>query len=82
MDGEDTALTPRDDEDEEGLGTRFYLKLGAGLLGIGILVFLGFLIFWRALYAWGFFGAFALLAAVAIVLGWIQDRRDRTASPF
>jgi hypothetical protein len=77
VNGEDTtALTPREDDDEDELGTRFFLKLGAGILGVGILVLIGLLVFWRALYAWGFFGAFALLAAIAIVSGWIYDRRN------
>jgi hypothetical protein len=38
-----------------------------------------FLIFWRAVYAWGFFGAFLALAAVLVLFGWIYDRRQARA---
>jgi hypothetical protein len=74
--GEDaTTLTPRDEEDEEGLGSRFWLKLFAGILAIGIVLLIGLLVFWRALYAWGLFGAFVVIAVVSLVFGWIYDRR-------
>ena len=75
MDDDATAFTPRDEEDEEGLGTRFWLKLFAGILAIGIVLLIGLLVFWRALYAWGFFGAFVAIAVVSLVFGWIYDRR-------
>jgi hypothetical protein len=34
------------------------------------------LIIGRAWYAWGFFGMFLALAAVALVAGYIVDKRD------
>jgi membrane protein implicated in regulation of membrane protease activity len=73
-----TTVTPRDEEGEEGLGTRFWLKLFAGILAIGIVLLIVLLVFWRALYAWGLFGAFAAIAVVSLVFGWIYDRRKRT----
>jgi hypothetical protein len=61
---------------EQGLGFRFYARLA----GIGILVaivgLILMLIFSRALYAWGIFGTFLLLAVVLLVIGWVIDRRD------
>ena len=64
------------DEREEGLGTRFYLKLAGGLAAIGVVLLIGLLVFWRALYAWGFFGAFLVLAVLLIIAGWFYDRRN------
>jgi hypothetical protein len=43
------------------------------LIGLGCLV--GFLIFSRAVYAFGIFGAFILLAAALLIFGWVYDRR-------
>ena len=34
------------------------------------------LILTRAAYAWGVFGALALLAVVLLVFGWFYDRRQ------
>ena len=76
MDGEDTTTGMPQNASGPGLGTRFYLKLAGSLAVIGILVLIGLLIFWRALYAWGFFGAFLALAVVLIVVGWFYDRRN------
>jgi hypothetical protein len=77
MDTEDvTTVSPRDEDDEKGLGGRFWLKIVGGIVVIGILVFLGILLFWRALYAWGFFGAFLVLALALLAYGWWYDRRN------
>ena len=76
MDGEDTTTGMPQNARGPGLGARFYLKLAGGLAVIGILVLIGLLIFWRALYAWGFFGAFLALAVILIVVGWLYDRRN------
>jgi hypothetical protein len=43
------------------------------LIGLGCLV--GFLIFSRAIYAFGLFGALILLAAAFLIFGWVYDRR-------
>jgi hypothetical protein len=43
------------------------------LIGIGMLV--GFLIFTRAVYAFGIFGAFLLLGVGLLIFGWVYDRR-------
>jgi hypothetical protein len=62
-------------DDDDGLGGRFYLWLaGLTLLcGLGLLVALW--IFWRALYAWGLFGAFIVIAAALLIFGWFYDKR-------
>ena len=75
---ENSTLTPRDeDEDEdEGLGAGFYFKI-AGLCVVGAIIAVIFVrIWWRATYAWGFFGAFLALAAVLCLFGWLYDRRN------
>ena len=61
--------------EEEGLGWKFYLGLAMAILGIGIALFVGFLIFWRATYAWGALGAFAFFCVVVLAFGWMYDRR-------
>jgi heme A synthase len=43
------------------------------LIGLGI--FVVFLIFSRAIYAFGLFGALILLAVAVLLFGWIYDRR-------
>jgi hypothetical protein len=77
---ENSTLTPRDedeDEDEdEGLGAGFYFKI-AGLCVVGAIIAVIFVrIWWRATYAWGFFGAFLALGAVLCLFGWLYDRRN------
>jgi hypothetical protein len=58
------------------VGARFYLGLAGVTLAIGAAVGIGLLIFYRAIYAWGVFGAFIILSAVMLLLGWIYDRRQ------
>jgi hypothetical protein len=55
---------------EHGLGWLLGLIV---LAGIGM--FIVFLIFTRAIYAFGIFGAFILLAVVLLIFGWVYDRR-------
>ena len=45
------------------------------VLLIGLAVMVGFLIFTRAIYAFGIFGAFILLAVALLLYGWWYDRR-------
>ncbi len=61
------------------LGLRFYLGLAGVVLAIGIAAFVGLLLFARAVYAWGFLGGFAALAAVLLAIGWVIDRREARA---
>jgi hypothetical protein len=71
---ENSTLTPRDED--EGLGAGFFLKIAGVCVVGGIIVMILFLIFWRAVYAWGFFGAFLALAAVLCLFAWLYDRRN------
>jgi hypothetical protein len=43
------------------------------LIGVGMLI--GFVIWSRAIYAFGIFGAFILLAVALLIFGWVYDRR-------
>ena len=62
--------------EQEGLGFRFYAGM-AGIVIVGaIAALILMLIFTRALYAWGFFGMFLVLAVVLLVFGWLVDRRE------
>jgi hypothetical protein len=60
----------------EELGFRFWAWLAAVVVGGGFALLIVFLIFSRAVYAWGIFGAFLALALVALVIGWLFDRRQ------
>ena len=64
------------DDDDDGLGAGFWLKL-AGLFLLGAIgLFIIMWIFVRASYAWGFLGAFLFLAAGVLLFGWIWDKRQ------
>jgi hypothetical protein len=65
-----------DDDDGDGLGAGFYFKIAAICLACGIAAIILLSIFWRAIYAWGFFGAFFAVGIVLILFGWIYDRRN------
>jgi len=62
--------------EEEGLGFGFYARLSGIGIAVAIVGLILMLIFTRALYAWGFFGMFLLLAVVLLVIGWLFDRRE------
>ena len=62
-------------ESDDSLGFGFYAKLAGIVLAVGICVFIVFLIFTRAVVAWGFLGAFLVIALVMLAFGWIYDRR-------
>ena len=71
---ENSTLTPRDED--EGLGAGFFLKVAGVCVACGIIGLLLFLIWWRAVVAWGFFGAFLAIAAVLCLFAWLYDRRN------
>jgi hypothetical protein len=60
---------------DTGLGWGFFVKVAGLCVAVAIVVMVLAFIFWRAVYAWGFFGAFLALAAVLLLFGWIFDRR-------
>ena len=61
---------------DEGLGWSFFLKVAGLCVAVAVVVMVLAFIFWRAVYAWGFFGAFLALAVVLLLFGWIYDRRQ------
>ena len=71
---ENSTLTPRDED--EGLGAGFFLKIAGLVLAGGIIAMIVCLIWWRAVYAWGFLGGFLAFAAVLCLFAWLYDRRN------
>jgi hypothetical protein len=63
------------DSSDDSLGFGFYAKLAGIIIAIGIGVFIAFLLFARAVFAWGFLGAFLVIAILMLAFGWIYDRR-------
>jgi hypothetical protein len=61
---------------EEKLGFKFFVWLAAVVIGGGIALLIILLLFSRAVYAWGFLGAFIVLAAILLLIGWLFDRRE------
>jgi len=64
-------------DDGDGLGFKFWGGLIGVILAIGVGGMIVFLIFSRAVYAWGFLGAFLVLGAIVILIAWIYDRRTQ-----
>jgi uncharacterized membrane protein YedE/YeeE len=79
MDGMTDAepLDRIEEDDDEGLGAGFYFKIAGLCLACGIVAIIVLRIFWRAIYAWGFFGGFIAIGILLFLFGWIYDRRDR-----
>lgn len=63
-------------DDSRGFGW-----LAGIVLLIGLITMVGFLIFTRAIYAWGIFGAFVILAVSLLLFGWFYDRRQDKRYP-
>ena len=61
---------------EEKLGLRFFAWLAAVVIGGGLVLLIVLLLFSRAVYAWGFLGAFVVLGAILLLIGWLYDRRE------
>lgn len=67
--------------DDEGLGGRFWLWVVGVSLAIGIGGLLLFLLIGAAWYRWGIFGALIFFGALALLYGWIYDRRQAKRLP-
>ena len=61
--------------DEDGLGFKFFLWLAGIIIVGGFVLLVAFLIFSRAVYAWGILGGFLAFAVVLLIFGWIYDKR-------
>jgi predicted PurR-regulated permease PerM len=62
--------------EDEGLGFKFWGGMVAVVIGAGIAGMIILFLFSRAVYAWGFLGAFLALAVVLIAIAWFHDRRE------
>jgi hypothetical protein len=58
------------------LGGRFWLWVIGIALAVGIGGFLVFALIGWAWYSWGLFGMFLLFGGIAVVFGWIYDKRE------
>jgi Flp pilus assembly protein TadB len=58
------------------LGWKFWLGVIGFALAVGIGGFLAFVLIGWAWYAWGLFGMFLVFGGVAVLIGWIYDRRE------
>jgi hypothetical protein len=76
---ENSTLRARDEDEDEGLGAGFFFKVAGVCVLAGIVALILFLIFSRAVYAWGFFGAFLAGAGLLLLFGWYFDRRNPRA---
>jgi len=61
---------------QDGSGFGFFLRLAGFVVAAGIIGLVLMLILSRAVYAWGFFGAFIAFAIVMLAFGWFYDRRQ------
>jgi hypothetical protein len=61
---------------EEKLGFKFFVWLAAVVIGGGLVLLIVLLLFSRAVYAWGFLGAFVVLGLILLLIGWLYDRRE------
>jgi hypothetical protein len=58
------------------LGWKFWLSVIGLAVGIAAAAWLAFVIIGWAWYAWGLIGALLFLAGVALLAGWVIDRRE------
>ena len=59
------------------MGGRFWIKMLAAIVGIGIAVAIVFAVIGAAVIAWGALGALFLVGALILGFGWIYDRRKQ-----
>jgi len=57
-------------------GFKFWLKMAGLFVAGAIALFIFMWIFLTAIYAWGFFAAFLVLAVGALALGWRHDHKN------
>ena len=57
------------------LGKSFYAKLAAGIFAIGILAFLGLLLFERAVYRYGIIGGTIIVVGILLLIAYFYDRK-------
>ena len=65
----------------DDLDRGFWIKFLGLFIAAGIGLFIVLLLFTKAVYAWGIFGAFLAIAAIALLAAWIHDRREQDRYP-
>jgi 4-hydroxybenzoate polyprenyltransferase len=63
--------------DEDGFGAGTWVKMFAVLIGVGVAVFLTFVLATDALLRWGFIGGFVVIGVVLLLAAWLYDKRER-----
>jgi hypothetical protein len=58
------------------LGAKFWLSVVGMAVGVAAAAWLAFAIIGWAWYAWGLIGALLFFAGVALLAGWVIDRRE------
>ena len=54
---------------------RFWLGMLAAIVGIGIAAGILFVVIGAAFIAWGVLGALIVFGGIALLIGWMSDRR-------
>jgi hypothetical protein len=62
--------------ESDGPGFKFWAGLVGVVFACGIGGMILLLIFSRAVYAWGFLGAFTVMCIVLLFIAWVYDRRQ------
>jgi Flp pilus assembly protein TadB len=63
-------------DERDGLGLRFWLKLGGLIILGGLVALVVFLIIGAALLTWGVIGGVIVFGALLIGAAWLFDRRE------
>jgi uncharacterized membrane protein len=64
------------EDENDKLGSRFWLPLIGMIVLIGLIGIVLFVIFSHVWYKWGIFGALLAMFGGVLVFAWIVDRRD------
>jgi len=65
---------------DDRMGAKFWWKFAAVMVAAAIGLFIFMMLFTRVAAEWGALGALLLLGGIAIITGWIHDRRDRRSN--
>jgi hypothetical protein len=68
------------DDNGNGLGFGFFLKIAGLVIAGGLIAMIIFLILSHFVYAFGFLGGFLIFAGLLLGIGWLWDRSHRESS--